>query len=210
MNITLRRTTRRILVGAAVAAVALMLLISRFADGNDSGVPTQVVTSPPAATASESAAAPAAAPTVAPTEPAIADPGHNDGPGPAHSRDPVPGPAEQPPVLARPDDPTVREAATAFTAAWLNTYAKTAQQWRADLADQVTADLAADLADADPASVPTGRVGSPINISSDGSLWDAAVPVLDQPAGKQIGTLTLTLVGDGDRWLVSEIDWTPR
>lgn len=106
----------------------------------------------------------------------------------------------------------IREAGTVFAARWLNT-ARTAGQWRAGMAELVTPELAAALADAEPETVPVGWIGSPVTVTvaADG-LADVAVPVvggLDEANPVRQGVVTLTLVERGGRWLVSEIDWSP-
>jgi hypothetical protein len=105
--------------------------------------------------------------------------------------------------------PATQEAAAQFAAVWLNKSGKTAAQWRAGLTELVTKAEAADLAYADPDSVPVGaKVGEPIPVAADGDLWRAGVPVVTVAAApKPVGVLSLALVRSGGRWLVAEIDW---
>lgn len=105
-------------------------------------------------------------------------------------------------------DPAAKEAATAFTAAWLNTYNVNPEQWRAGVIPRVTADVADDLADADPETVPDGgRVGT-VKMSLDSQLTVADVTVIAAagPAAT-LGTVHLSVVKQDGTWLISEIDW---
>lgn len=108
-------------------------------------------------------------------------------------------PATAAPVTA--DVAAARTAATAFTAAWLNTTNKSPEQWRADLAGYITPALANDLAAADPATVPVGQIGSPITVTVGGDrLARVTIPVTTG------GTVTVTVVLGGHP-LVSDVDW---
>ncbi len=112
------------------------------------------------------------------------------------------------PTVQVTTDPAVQEAAAAFVAAWLNTANRSPQMWRNGLFDQVTPDLAAYLAEADPASVPAGTKAAAVTVTKQGSLMGAEVKVVTtEPTPQQAGTLTLTLVQRGGRWLTSEFDW---
>lgn len=100
------------------------------------------------------------------------------------------------------DVTAARTAATAFTAAWLNTTNKTPDQWRADLAGHITPALANDLAAADPSTVPVGQIGSPITVTIGADrLAHVTIPITTG------GAVTITVVLDGHP-LVSDVDWT--
>lgn len=203
MKITRRKVTTAVLIAVAGA----VLLVSRFA-GGDTSSPTLARTNdgPSSSTAPSGATA---APSTPP--PPSSDDGVNNAPppkptgtAPDHDED------GGDPILVDPtNQPDVREAATAFTAAWLNTYGKTAEAWRAALTPRVTPDLAGDLAYADPDSVPVAaQAGTPVAVSAEGDLFNATIPVTETTAKpKTLGELRLTIVKRGDRWLVSEIDW---
>jgi hypothetical protein len=105
-------------------------------------------------------------------------------------------------------DPAAKEAVTAFTAAWLNTYKVTPDQWRAGILPRVTEDMAAALADADPATVPDGgRVGTvTMGLDSQLTVADVKVAAAAGPAAT-LGTLHLSVVDHNGTWLISEIDW---
>jgi hypothetical protein len=199
-------TPRQLLLAAAlVAIVAAFVLASRFG-GDTAGVPTTTdtgyVTGQDVPFTSGSAAAQQGSPS-SPTSAAPATDGHD------HADDD--GEAEEPPLLVQPTAaPDVAEAATQFAAAWLNIYNRDAPQWRAELADKTTADMALALADADPASVPADTKAGKATATVQGDLRGATVPVLTGDGKKQLGTLTLTFVNDRGRWLVSEIDWQER
>lgn len=186
-------TARKVLIGSFIAVVIGLVLANRLS-GADTSTVTTVAPPPVTAAASSSSAAPAPAPS------AVDD--HGDGDD---------GVSSDPPATITPTDrPDVREAATSFTAAWLNTYNRTAEAWRATLTDRVTDDLAADLAYADPQTVPAGaKVGTPVQVTVEGSLFNAKAPVVEAtPQAKPIGALHLTLVRAGaTTWLISEIDW---
>jgi hypothetical protein len=184
---------------AALAFAGLLVLSDHFASNSgtiDTGtvtVPHTVNDSGPAAT---SAAAEPSAPATAHTTTTTT--GGDDGVG------------SQPPATATPD-PAAKEAATAFTAAWLNTYQRTEDQWRAGILPRVTEDLAGELQDADPATVPAGgRVGT-VTAGLDGQLTVADVQVVTDGGPKRpLGTLHLSIVSRDGNWLISEIDWAGR
>lgn len=196
-------TPRKVVVAVLFVIAAAVLLLSRF-----SGADTGSATRPHTATTSSADAAPTA--SASPTHPP-SDDGVNDGPpappartAAAHDDD------GGDPILINPTtQPDVREAATAFTAAWLNTYGQTAEAWRAALTPRVTPDLAGELAYADPVSVPgNAKAGTPVAVTAEGDLFNAAVPVDDATTkGKTLGELRLTIVKRSGKWLVSEIDW---
>ena len=115
------------------------------------------------------------------------------------------------PVLVQPTSrPDVQRAAADFVAAWLNTYGQSAQSWRQSLLPRVTAGLAADLADADPASVPAAATTGQVTVNQQESLVTADATVLrDDTKRAKLGVLSLTLLNEHGTWLVSQIDWTP-
>lgn len=201
-------TTRQRVLAVSVGVAALFVLVLRFGPGQPTtSVPTRVdggaavttdvaVGGPPSgpgqqATPGRSAASSSTAPH---------DDEHGDGTD------------DTAPVLVQPtSNPPVQEAATQFTAAWLNTYGQTAESWRASLTERVTDDLAADLAAADPGTVPAGAKTGPVDVTVQGSLYGADAPIVTNDAArKPLGTLHLTLVQRAGAWLVSEIDWEPR
>ncbi len=187
----------------ALAAVAVVLVVVgvQMVNAGPGAGPAPAVSSPaaPGGQAVADSPAGAAAETPAPagqttpgTPPAEdhddgADDGADDGPATA-----VPAPA---------DVTAARTAAMAFTAAWLNTTNKTADQWRADLASHITPALANDLASADPSTVPVGQIGSPITVTvGQGRLAQVTIPITTG------GAVTVTVVLDGHP-LVSDVDW---
>lgn len=199
----MKLTARQTMIVLLVAAAAVVLLVTRFTSREPSGVPIRVTTdttdaaaasptSEPAATAPSSAAATAESPE--PVATGDAEDGTDDAP-----------------AIRPTTSPAAQEAATAFAAAWLNTYGRTPQTWRASITPRVTPDLAADLADADPGSVPAGGRVGPVNVNVDGSLLTADVDVVAAAGNPEtLGALHLTLVTTRGAWLVSEIDWEPR
>jgi hypothetical protein len=199
-------TFRNVALAVALLAAVLVVLGNRFLGGGDTATIAEPVTTSSSAAASTAATAAGTGPaspspsssTVLPSM-SVA-PRHDDGDDGG----------DDPPIIASPADrPDVSEAAAAFAAAWLNTTGRSAAVWRAGLADRVTGDLAEDLSYADPQSVPAGgAVGSPVKVTAEGSLFNAAVPVVEAvPNGKAIGTLILTLLSNRGDWKVSEIDW---
>lgn len=199
-------TPRMLLLAVLALAAVVIIAINRF--GGTSAPPgstagqQQSVDMPATSTTTAAGQAPAAgtSSTPAPSQPVDE---HGDG-----AED------DEPPVMITPTDrPDVKESATAFAAAWLNTFRASPDTWRAGLLDRVTGELGADLADADPASVPAGgRVGNPVKVTAQGALLNAEVPVVTAGTTKPqpIGTLLLTLVDTDGAWLVSEIDWKDK
>lgn len=198
----MKSTPRTLLIVLAVVAAAAFLGLARCSTPG----PSTGLTAPrPAATSAVEPVTPTDGDSPAGPAPTDGD-RHGDGDD---------GVAEDPPSIIKPTEkPDVREAATAFAASWLNTYPRVSPAaWRARLLDQMTSELAADMADADPASVPAGgKVGSPVQVKVDGSLHTAEVPVVTAGTAKPqpIGTLRLTLVNNTGTWLISEIDWEGR
>ncbi len=202
-----KKNIRNILFAVIGVGIAALLLSDRLSSHHPStggGVATrpggtvvvvQSTTSSDTPTAASSPAAGTSSPAAAP---ATGD--GDDGVG------------SEPPTSAQPtSDPAVRDAVEGFTAAWLNTYKRTDKQWRDALLPLVTEDIAADLADADPASVPhAGRVGG-VKLSVDGQLVVADVQVITTAApDATLGALHLSVVHRGNDWLISEIDWAAQ
>lgn len=188
---------RLVVLAGLAAGLAVLLIANRFAgSASDSELPSQpAVTATGAGSTAPAGASAAPSPTTKPTA-ATTDDG-DDG-------------AEGTPILVEPTKKAdVQEAGTQFAAAWLNTFGQSPENWRAGITSRATPDLAADLADADPASVPAGgRVAGTVGVTAEGSLYNVAAPVVTADNKKQpLGTLTLTMVNAGGKWLVSEIDW---
>lgn len=193
----MRITGRGLALGAA-GAVAGIVVLASWASGDDSRPPsTAQPTAAVTASASTAAAATASASPAASTKPEQTA-GRDDGAVPNTS----PPNAE--------DAARVRTAAAEFAATWLNKTTKSTARWREDLLPLVTGDQAELLADAEPDKVPAGVVGDNVEVGplGEGELWTADVPVLVERGGKARGTLHLTLIEDGDTWLVSDIDYT--
>lgn len=190
---------RLAVVAAGFVALAAILTVSALTGAH---APSQHPAAPaPSWTAP---AAPSAHPS-SPAAPAVPAPPTT---GAASVTD---GSGEDPaePTATVTADPDLVEAATAFAASWLNTYPGPADVWLAKLTPKMTADLAAQLTPDSAASVPAGVVGYPVTGTvTGGALADMTVPVVTGK-GAPVGTLTLQLLRGGDRWLVSDIDWTP-
>ncbi|GAA2644311.1 hypothetical protein GCM10010399_92780 [Dactylosporangium fulvum] len=173
---------RRLIVAVlAAAAVAVVLLVSRCSSGSS-----------PAA-----GPVPAVTPTVA--EPV--SPGGDD-----HGDDGAVDVSDEPAVItAGPVD--AREAAIQVVVKLLNTTGRTSEQWLAGLRPLVSDALYADLADADPALVPVGRVDDPrVTVAAAGDqLVVATVPVVG-PTGRPVATVRVTLSGASHRWVATEFD----
>ncbi|HEX5741525.1 MAG TPA: hypothetical protein VFY17_08245, partial [Pilimelia sp.] len=98
--------------------------------------------------------------------------------------------------------PAPEAVARQFATAWLSG-ADAATGWQARLAPHVTDDLAARLADADPASVPATTLGRDATTTALGAqLAEVALPTA-------AGTLRLRLVAAAHRWQVDAVDWEP-
>lgn len=197
MKITL--TPRPVIVGVIVVAALALILTSRFSGGG--GDPAAAPASSSSGTSisigGDPVAVDAGQPSTQPSTTATDAPGDDD------------GVASDPPGLVVPTTaPDVEEAAEAFAAAWLNTFNKKPEAWRAALLPRVTADLAEDLSYADPDKVPHGGKAAQAKVTVDGALHNADIPVA-AAAGKPdtLGTLHLTLVDTDGTWLVSAIDW---
>jgi hypothetical protein len=184
----------RVILAAALLLVAAAVTVANLGGGRETAAPAP----PAASTMRQPHPAPSPAVTSAMTAASASVDTGDDTAGEA--------PDETATITAGPADPA--EAALAFAASWLNTLGKTPQQWRASLTGRLTPALAAQLADADPATVPVGRAAGPVQVTSGGDqLVLAAVPVVST-AGAPIDTPTLTPTWASHRWLVSEIDWT--
>jgi hypothetical protein len=209
---TLPPRARKTLLITALAVAALLLIVNRFghhAAGTAGVVPQTAIASSavddgdvPFTT--DTQPAPAASSSTSPAgKPASSKPATNDGDDGADD--------DTAPVLVQPTTQAdVKQAATEFVAAWLNTYGQTPQAWRQALLPRVTADLGTDLADADPGSVPAAAKAGPVTITSQGVLATAdAVVLRDDATHTKLGVLHLTVVDEHGTHLISEIDWTP-
>ncbi len=190
-------TPRRILLAVLVLGLAVLVL-ANWGGGAPVGQPISTQTAPAAEPAGSSAPAPADPSAAGPAASTAADDDEHDD-----------GVASDPPSTVTPTRaPEVQEAATAFAASWLNTFDRSAEQWRSGLLPRVTVDLADELTHAEPGLVPRGGKAGQATVTVDGALHNADVPVVAAAgAPEEFGVLTLTLVRDGDTWLVSEIDW---
>ncbi|MGI5236464.1 hypothetical protein [Dactylosporangium sp. CA-139066] len=100
-----------------------------------------------------------------------------------------------------------REAAVDLLVKILNTQGKSPEQWRAGFRPLVTDELAAELADADPAKVPVGRVGDQIAVAPAGDeLVTVTIPIVSASGQTLVATAKVTLTGAGHRWLGSQLD----
>lgn len=180
-------TAALILVGLAV----LIFVVRSLTSGHDAGTPTAA---PTAAVSSSPTGVAAATPTPVGQSTTPASPAGP--PADADNDEPAPATPAASTLLTAAQD-----QAEQFTARWLNTTNKTPGQWRADLTDLVTPELADQLADADPGTVPVGQIGAPVVAVQTGSgLAQVKVPITTG------GTLTLT-VTLGTHPLISDIDW---
>jgi hypothetical protein len=106
-----------------------------------------------------------------------------------------------------------RQAAVQFVAAWLNTTGKTPEQWRAGLSQKLTPAQVEQFADADPESVPPGRIGTPIDADWGGDhLAVVSLPIIEQADRTNTHVLTtvvVTMVAGPHGWLVSAVDNKP-
>ncbi|WP_432984816.1 hypothetical protein [Dactylosporangium sp. CA-233914] len=96
--------------------------------------------------------------------------------------------------------PDVSTVATRFAEAWIRKPGITGEQWRAALKPDASAELMADLAETDPADVPTATITGSPQLENVGSATVAKFPA-------EGGTIVLELqVADG-RWQVTSLDW---
>lgn len=95
-----------------------------------------------------------------------------------------------------------QQQASGFATAWLHAD-RTPQQWRQAMRPYLTEALAAKLAQADPASVPTATVSGEPTVQPMGRLLaQVSVPT-------DAGRLVLRVIISGDRWRVDAVDWAP-
>jgi len=96
---------------------------------------------------------------------------------------------------------TPQAVATTFATEWVRTAGVTAARWRASLLALSTDRLDAELANANPQTVPADRVtGTP-------SLTDRAASFVQASVPTDAGTLVLSLLATDGRWQVDAIDW---
>lgn len=175
---------RLIFAALALAAIVVLLFVSHRGSNQPGGAINQPV---PAAT------------SVAVTSPTPAEEDHDDG---------AVDPSDRPAVIAAgPTDP--KEAAIQVVVKLLNTIGRSDEQWRAGLRPYVSDALFAELADADPTSVPAGRVddGRVKAASAGDELVQVSVPVVgsgDSP--RPVATIRVTLSGTSHRWVATELD----
>lgn len=189
-------TGRQWLAIVGTAAAGMLILAARLGAGaGPSYTPEQPAL--PAATASPN---PTSSPGVSPSPTAAAKP-RDDGVAPKPSTPPAAGRQQK-----------VQDTATEFASVWLTGRVRTPQPWYEDLLPHLTGDMAEQLNGVDPRrTVPAGRViDSKVTVEPLGdNLWNADVPIFTDATkrGQLVGTLHLTLLADGDQWLVSNIDW---
>lgn len=202
-----RLTPRQILLGLAVVVVLLVLIINRFGRNDPAGI-AQTTTGGGNATAAAGDLPFTTVSSLPTAEPSSSSPTAKPHTSTAADND---GAAGDPPVLVQPTNrPDVQQAAAEFTAAWLNTFGQSREAWRQGLLPRVTAELAAELADADPGTVPAGALAGKATVTQQESLVTADVDVLrDDAKHAKIGVLTLTMLKQHNAWLASQIDWTP-
>jgi hypothetical protein len=191
---------RALAIIAGTVVFAGLLVASWFAGASTTGHPSSPDggslrwSAPPALSAT-----PSSVPTTA--SPGPVNPG-SDQPAPG---DPGEDPVEPTATQAAPAD--VIEAAASYAAAWLNVTGQPDAQWRANLEPKETAELKALMADADPSTVPYGKVGSAITGRLTGERFaEVGVPIVD--GSRLLGTLSLDLLLEHGRWLVNSVDWT--
>lgn len=201
----MKLTTRQFTIAGFIAATLLLAVISRCGPAT-SGVAVGDQTPTINTSAVGSPSAPAAPPIASPTPNRPAVPSARST-ADSHGED---GTDDELGVVEPTNRPDAREAAAAFTAAWLNTYGRTAPVWLASIKPRVTADLAAELAYADPTTIPAGGKVGAVTVNTDSSLLTADVIVLAAAGpAETLGTLNLTLQPARGAWLVSDIDWEP-
>ncbi|WP_432834423.1 hypothetical protein [Dactylosporangium sp. CA-092794] len=94
----------------------------------------------------------------------------------------------------------VSVVATRFAKAWLRKPGITGEQWRAALKPDASPDLMAELADTDPADVPTATITGPVELQNAGPATVAKFPA-------EGGTIVLELQVVDGRWQVTSLDW---
>jgi hypothetical protein len=210
------RRGRRALYLAAGLAAALVVAANLAANSSLGGMRAGDRPAAPATTTATGPARQTWSPTPAAPRPHIpptASPATND----THNEDdhqlgdPGTDPHTAATITDGPADPA--DAALTFSSIWISTYGKSPEQWRASLIDArpplVTPDLARLLADADPASVPTGTLTAARATAAGDALQRVAMTVVGNTSHRPSGTLTVTVTGASGRWLTSEIDWEP-
>ncbi|MEV4514988.1 hypothetical protein AB0K00_39260 [Dactylosporangium sp. NPDC049525] len=133
-------------------------------------------------------------PTVAPATPTTPDPYSSLGDDGVQDE-----PASVAPSLSKgaADANTV---ATRFAKAWIRKAGVTGEQWRAGLKPDASSELMEDLADTDPADVPTATITGPTALEDFGQVATAKVPA-------DGGTIVLQLEAINGRWQVTSLDW---
>lgn len=183
--------------GLLLGGVAAFFLGAHPESQRPSGAAAAPSWSAPAPPSSHPSARPA---TPSPAKTTPAKPGKTTG---NTGEDPVEPTAT---VSAGPD---VVEASSAFAANWLNAWPATGEQWLATITPLMTQECADLLSPESAASVPIGRVGSPVaGVMTAPSFAEVNVPVVSA-GGKPLGILGLELLRSGRAWLVNSIDWTP-
>jgi hypothetical protein len=177
---------RLLVVAVLAAAVAVLLLASRCSTRPDNGAVPQPAASSPAASTSPPSA--------------VVD---NDD---EHSDDGAVDTVDSPAVITA-GPAAANEAAIQTVVKLLNTQGKTPPAWRASLRPYVSDDLYAQLADADPTTVPLGRVddGKVTSATAGDGLVQVQVPVVDTTS-KIVATIRVTLSSGTGRWLATELD----
>ncbi|MEV8513409.1 hypothetical protein [Dactylosporangium sp. NPDC051484] len=94
----------------------------------------------------------------------------------------------------------VSTVANRFAKAWLRKPGITGEQWRAELKPDASVDLIAELADTDPADVPTATITGAVQLKSAGPATVAKFPA-------EGGTIVLELQVFDGRWQVTSLDW---
>jgi hypothetical protein len=115
------------------------------------------------------------------------------------------------PVLHSPHPPITgsgrarpQTVAVKFARAWLHHQGITADAWFHQVTAFTTSDLADQLKDAEPASVPAQRITGAATVVDDTAiLCTVRIPT-------DTGTLVLTMVSSSGSWLVDGIDWDWR
>jgi hypothetical protein len=184
-------------VVAALTAVVALLVVTRCGGGDNTGGVPQVRAG---RTVAATTPAPAAKTNrhADPTTPA--DDAGDDGVADT--------PAASALITSGPVDPG--EAGMQFLATWLTTYGKTPAQWRESLHPLVTAQLWDLLTDADPATLPQGKLVGPAQVKPAGDLLAVVSVAINRGTHGEIpnGTVTVTMTARSHRWLAAQLDWT--
>ncbi|MER7002283.1 hypothetical protein ABT297_04435 [Dactylosporangium sp. NPDC000555] len=94
----------------------------------------------------------------------------------------------------------VSTVADRFAKAWLRKPGITGEQWRAELKPDASAELMVELADTDPADVPTATITGAVQLQGGGQATVAKFPA-------EGGTIVLELQVFDGRWQVTSLDW---